>query len=35
MLDPQFSVHEMMLLSAHLKLGNELDLKQKLEVVST
>ncbi|KAH8323296.1 hypothetical protein KR067_004801, partial [Drosophila pandora] len=32
-LDPQFSVHEMMLLSAHLKLGNELDLKQKLEVI--
>lgn len=32
-LDPQFSVHEMMLLAANLKLGNELNLKQKLELI--
>ncbi|KAH8237850.1 hypothetical protein KR032_004001, partial [Drosophila birchii] len=32
-LDPQFTVHEMMLLAAHLKLGNELNLRQKLEVI--
>ncbi|KAH8413079.1 hypothetical protein KR009_007815 [Drosophila setifemur] len=32
-LDPQFSVHEMMLLAANLKLGNELNAKQKLEVI--
>ncbi|XP_052838117.1 ATP-binding cassette subfamily G member 4 isoform X2 [Drosophila gunungcola] len=32
-LDPQFSVHEMMLLAANLKLGNELNLEQKLEVI--
>ncbi|XP_017046239.1 ATP-binding cassette sub-family G member 4 [Drosophila ficusphila] len=32
-LDPQFSVHEMMLLASNLKLGNELNLKQKLEVI--
>ncbi|KAH8244569.1 hypothetical protein KR038_002431, partial [Drosophila bunnanda] len=32
-LDPQFTVHEMMLLAAHLKLGNELNLRRKLEVI--
>ncbi|XP_017065594.2 ATP-binding cassette sub-family G member 4 [Drosophila eugracilis] len=31
--DPQFSVREMMLLAANLKLGNELNLKQKLELI--
>lgn len=33
-LDPKFTVREMMLLAANLKLGNELKLAQKLEVVS-
>ncbi|KAH8279564.1 hypothetical protein KR018_001731 [Drosophila ironensis] len=32
-LDPQFTVHEMMLLAANLKLGNELNRQQKLEVI--
>ncbi|SPP79198.1 ATP-binding cassette sub-family G member 4 isoform X1 [Drosophila guanche] len=32
-LDPQFTVLEMMLLAAHLKLGTDLNLKQKLEVI--
>lgn len=33
-LDLQFTVRELMLLAANLKLGNELKLAQKLEVVS-
>ncbi|KAH8409392.1 hypothetical protein KR222_002321 [Zaprionus bogoriensis] len=32
-LDQQFTVKEMMLLATNLKLGNELNLKQKLEVI--
>ncbi|EDW71176.1 ATP-binding cassette subfamily G member 4 [Drosophila virilis] len=32
-LDPKFTVREMMLLAANLKLGNELKLAQKLEVI--
>lgn len=33
-LDVQFTVSEMMLLAANLKLGNELKVEQKQEVVS-
>ncbi|XP_037957708.1 ATP-binding cassette sub-family G member 4 [Teleopsis dalmanni] len=33
MLDPHFTVSEIMMLAAHLKLGNELKNEQKLEVI--